>query len=475
MNRLFFIIVILFISKGSVAQRMLTLEECIQLAIKNNIEVAQFDLLADAANINHKQAKLNRLPTIDGNITHGINQGRSIDPFTNAYVNQKINYASYGIGGDIVLFNGLSLHNLVKQQGFAYDASRMDLQQAKDNLELAVMLAYLQVLSNEDQVELAQKQVEVTRLQVNRLEKLNAEGAINPPMLYDLIGQLKESELNVVTAQNAVASAKLFLSQLLTIPYDPLLQLQKLEGEDLLSPFSVTADEVYNNAAKSMAIVRAEEYRKKMAESAVRVSKGNMLPRLVLGSNINTNYSSAASREVFTGSTEEPSSNYVLINGNKQPVIVPRQNFINEKIDFSNQFQNNVFSNIGLGLRIPIFNNFFNRNQVKLAKIDLQMADLTLENAKLQLRQEVDQAFVNMNNARERYTILIEQVAAYNEAFRAAEVRFNAGVGTSVDYVIAKGNVDRANINLVTAQYDYLLRKKILQFYNEPKFLANNK
>ena len=474
MNRLSFII-ILFFSTGTFAQKVLTLEESIALAIKNNIEVAQFDLLTDAAGINHKQAKLNRLPTIDGNITHGINQGRSIDPFTNAYVNQKINYASYGIGGDIVLFNGLSLHNLVKQQGFAYDASKMDLQQAKDNLELAVMLAYLQVLSNEDQVELAQRQVEVTQLQVNRLEKLNAEGAINPPMLYDLIGQLKESELNVVTAQNAVASAKLFLSQLLTIPYEPSLQLQKLDGENLLQSFTVTVDEVYNNASKRMAVIRAEEYRKKMFESAVRVSKGNMMPRLVLGSNINTNYSSAASREIFTGSTEEPSSNYVLINGNKQPVIVPRQNFINEKIDFSNQFQNNLFSNIGLGLRVPIFNNFFNRNRVKLAKIDLQMADLTLENAKLQLRQEIEQAFVNMTNARARFDILIEQVAAYNEAFRAAEVRFNAGVGTSVDYIIAKGNVDRANINLVSAQYDYLLRKKILQFYNQPKSPSDNK
>lgn len=474
MNRLSFII-ILFFSTGTFAQKVLTLEESIALAIKNNIEVAQFDLLTDAAGINHKQAKLNRLPTIDGNITHGINQGRSIDPFTNAYVNQKINYASYGIGGDIVLFNGLSLHNLVKQQGFAYDASKMDLQQAKDNLELAVMLAYLQVLSNEDQVELAQRQVEVTQLQVNRLEKLNAEGAINPPMLYDLIGQLKESELNVVTAQNAVASAKLFLSQLLTIPYEPSLQLQKLDGENLLQSFTVTVDEVYNNASKRMAVIRAEEYRKKMFESAVRVSKGNMMPRLVFGSNINTNYSSAASREIFTGSTEEPSSNYVLINGNKQPVIVPRQNFINEKIDFSNQFQNNLFSNIGLGLRVPIFNNFFNRNRVKLAKIDLQMADLTLENAKLQLRQEIEQAFVNMTNARARFDILIEQVAAYNEAFRAAEVRFNAGVGTSVDYIIAKGNVDRANINLVSAQYDYLLRKKILQFYNQPKSPSDNK
>ena len=466
MNRLS-LIIILFFSTGTFAQKVLTLEESIALAIKNNIEVAQFDLQSDAAKINYNQAKLNRLPSIDGNITHGINQGRSIDPFTNSYVNQKINYASYGIGGDVVLFNGLSLRNMVKQQGFAYNASKMDLQQAKDNLELAVILAYLQVLSNEDQVDLAQKQVEVTQVQVDRLVKLNEEGAINPPQLYDLRGQLKEAELNRVNAQNAVASAKLFLSQLLTIPYNPSLRLQKLEGEDLLQPFEATAGEVYNSATENLAIIKAEEYRKKMAESALRVSKGNLFPSLVLGSNVNTNYSSAASREIFTGTTEEPSSNYVLINGSKQPVIVPRQNFSNEKIDFSNQFQNNVFSNIGLSLRIPIFNNFFNRNRVKLAKIDLQIADLALQYTKIQLQQDIDQAFVNMQNARERYNILVEQVAAYNEAFRAAEVRFNAGVGTSVDYIIAKGNLDRANINLVTAQYDYLLRKKILQFYNE--------
>src|SRR5690606_13946538 len=100
MNRLSFII-LLFFSTGTFAQKVLTLEESIALAIKNSIEVAQFDLQSDAAKINYNQAKLNRLPSIDGNITHGINQGRSIDPFTNSYVNQKINYANYGIGGDV--------------------------------------------------------------------------------------------------------------------------------------------------------------------------------------------------------------------------------------------------------------------------------------------------------------------------------------------------------------------------------------
>jgi outer membrane protein len=96
----------------------------------------------------------------------------------------------------------------------------------------------------------------------------------------------------------------------------------------------------------------------------------------------------------------------------------------------------------------------------------LKASSLTLENTKIQLRQEVEQAYLNMNNAFDRYKILLEQVAAYGESFRAAEVRFNAGVGTSIDYMIAKDNYDRSNINLVSAKYDYLLRKKILEFYS---------
>jgi len=135
-------------------------------------------------------------------------------------------------------------------------------------------------------------------------------------------------------------------------------------------------------------------------------------------------------------------------------------------INYSNQLKNNVFSNIGVSLRLPIFNSFVARNRIKLAVINLKTVSLTAENTKILLRQEVEQAYLNMSNAFERYKILLEQVAAYGESFRAAEVRFNAGVGTSIDYMIAKDNYDRSNINLVSAKYDYLLRKKILEFYS---------
>ena len=70
-----------------------------------------------------------------------------------------------------------------------------------------------------------------------------------------------------------------------------------------------------------------------------------------------------------------------------------------------------------------------------------------------------------MNTAWDRYKVLLDQVNAYQESFRAAEIRFNAGVGNSVDYLTAKNNLDRANINLISAKYDYVLRTRILDYY----------
>ncbi|HVG11847.1 MAG TPA: TolC family protein, partial [Flavisolibacter sp.] len=284
MKLLFFTVVILFSIKGNQAfAQVLTLPQAIDVAIRNNIDVAQRGLTADAEAINYKQAKLALLPSVNGEVAHGVNRGRSIDPFTNAFVNQKINYAAYGLGSDLTLFNGFTLRNRIRQNGFTYGAAKLELEQEKDNLTLAVILAYLQVLSNEDQVALASKQVAVTGAQVERLEKLNREGAISPPQLYDLKGQLKEAELNRVTAENAVATSKLALTQLMTVPYDPNIRLEKIAGTELLQQFPSTPAEVYKNAIEKLSLVKAAELRKRSAQEAIKVAKGGLYPTLALG------------------------------------------------------------------------------------------------------------------------------------------------------------------------------------------------
>jgi outer membrane protein len=72
-----------------------------------------------------------------------------------------------------------------------------------------------------------------------------------------------------------------------------------------------------------------------------------------------------------------------------------------------------------------------------------------------------------MQTSFDKYQKTTEQLNAYTESFRIALVRFDAGMYTSniVDFVIAKNNVDQAEINLIAVKYDYILRTKILDYY----------
>src|SRR5688572_11645363 len=79
------------------AGKKYTLKECIETGISNNLAVKQSDLDVQASEVNLKQARLNLLPDLNGQVGHGINQGRSIDPFTNTYINERVNFASYNL------------------------------------------------------------------------------------------------------------------------------------------------------------------------------------------------------------------------------------------------------------------------------------------------------------------------------------------------------------------------------------------
>ena len=464
MNRVFLIIVSLIITNISAGQK-LSLQQCIDTALKNNIEIRQTQLLSEAASVQYRQSKANLLPNINGSISHGINQGRSIDPFTNAYVNQNITYSNYGVSGNLPLFNGFSLRSEMKRFAYAYNAARLEAEQTKVDITLDVILAYLQVLNNEDLLEVSKQQVIVTQKQIERLEILHRQGAVNPPQLHELRGQLKDNELTVLLNQNALQTAKLQLAQVMNVPYDAQIQLERLNNEQMLEQPKLAANEVYQKAINQLAGIKAAEYRTRSAEAAVRSNRGALFPVLSLNGGGSTTYSSIAARETLLNTTDVTTSSYVIVNGNPVPVIAKRNNFQSEKIPYGDQLKNNIYSNFGLVLRVPLFNSFQTRNQIRLAEIEFKNSQLIAENVKVQLRQQVEQAHLNLMNAWSRYKVLLEQVESFREAFRAAEVRFNAGVGNSVDYVIAKNNFDRANLNLIIAKYDYLLRKEVIEYY----------
>ena len=129
------------------------------------------------------------------------------------------------------------------------------------------------------------------------------------------------------------------------------------------------------------------------------------------------------------------------------------------------QYNNNLNTNFGLALQVPIANNFRARNQVALAKIYFKNSQLLADNTKIQLRQNIEQAYFNTTAAYNRYQSFMNQVTALEESFKAAETRFENGVINSVEYLQVKNNLDRAKVNLTQAKYEYVLRTKVLDFY----------
>jgi len=459
-------ILFLFVANvNAYSQRVLSLKQVVDTALKNNLELKQSEILMESAGIDWRQAKANLLPNLNGFVNHGVNQGRSIDPFTNGYIDQKVNYAAYGLSSGITVFGGLSLQNNIKQNSLAFEASKMDVQQQKDILTLNTILNYLRVLSNEDLLSQAKSQMDVSTQQVDRLEKMSKEGAIPPSSLSNLQGELAANEISVVNSQNLLETSRLDLFQLMNVPYDTSVKFERISLDAFTVEYDATSNEIYEAALQHLALVKAADLRKLSAAKGVQVAKGQLYPNLSLNGNINTNYSSVAEQNTFLNKSEVQTDDYVLIGGVKEPVISPRANFQTDKINYNKQLNNNLYTTVSLDLTIPLFNNFSQRNRIKKAALQLKNTDYVAESTKIQLRQDIEQAYANMTAVRNRYDALKRQVEAFATSFRIAEVRFNAGVETVIDYVIAKNNYDRANSSMIIARYEYLLRTKVLDYY----------
>lgn len=467
MRYLSFGLVVFFLIGFDVAaqSQSVSLKQCVQTALDNNIPVKQTGLLTESARADWTKAKANLLPDINGNWGYGLNQGRAIDPFTNTYIDQRFTSSGAGLNGGITLFAGLQLQNLIRQTGYAYHASEMEWQQSKDKLTLDVILAYLTVLNNEDTWRIMSEQAEVTRKQVERLTVMVEKGAVGSYFLSDMKGQLATDELATINNYNALQTAKLNLAQLMNVPYNKDMQLERLTEAELLEMYPADATAIYSSALKNLAQVKAVDLRAQSSNKAVQVAKGGFFPSLRLNGSLNTNYSSISNTLTPTTIVEKETGDYVNIGGVRNPVFTEQQNYASQKISYNQQFRNNVGTYYGLSLSVPIFNNLQVYTNVKKARLVAKNAEYQADLTKQVLRQSIEKAHQDMVSAYDRYKVLQQQVIEYKESFRSAEIRFNLGTIVSTEYLITKNNYDRARLNLSQTWYEYIFRTRILDFY----------
>lgn len=458
---------------ATLAQTPLSLRQALEIAQRNNPQVKTAQLQVETDALQHQQAKMNRLPTVGLFGSQAFSAGRNINPTTNEFVESAVSSNNYQLSGSVTVFNGMAISNTIKQTNLLAESSRQGLLAAKQLVMLSVVQNYLAVLVAEDQLANAVRQTETSRAQVERTQLQVNAGTVAEMTLLDLQAQLANDELAVVNARNTLYLARLTLIQTLNEPTqstsDPnSLTVERLPVTDPADRYyPQTVGEVVKNSFDVMPSVKAANLRVQSEHLGVKVARAAMYPSLTLNGGLSTLYSSVGLQRFVADGTllDQPTGGYVLVGGQQQPVFATAPGGTFENYAYGEQLRNNLNRSLSLNLRIPIFNNFQARNRITNAVISRKTAEVALDNARIQLRQGVEQAYASLITAGDRYKATAEQVRALERTFQATESRFNNGTIPSVDYVLAKNRLDTARLNLIQARYETALRAYVLDLY----------
>jgi outer membrane protein len=460
----------LLLSAAGYAQekKLWTLRELIDYAITNNLTVKRSTYGVESSQIGATQAKMAMLPTLNANGSYGLNWGRTIDPTTNIFTENKIENSNLGASSNLLLWNGFRLFYNMKQTEIDLNASNEDLLKARNDVVLNVITLYLNVVFNKELFNVAQFQLNSTKEQLERTKKLSDAGSVPIGDVLNLDAQLATNEVNLIQRENALNLSLLQLKQALQLPAsNPLdVELPQVDLEDQLN-INKTVDEIYDIATLTMPEIKAADLRKKSSLYAYRSAKGNLYPRLSISGSYNTVYSDQRQQFFADGGFTTQTTNVGYVQGSLTPVLrdvtVPTGQIMVPGI--GDQYRDNRGRSLGINLQIPIFNGLSTRSAMQRAAINKEIADISFLEISNTLRQTVETAYNNAFAAIKTYQSTERQVKARDEAFRMTQQRYNLGAVNFVDYQIAENNLFQSQSDLLRAKYDFIFRKKVLDFY----------
>ncbi len=425
------------------AQEAWNLQKCFDYAIENNLVVKRQMLNAQYYENQVSQAKTDRLPNLNAQVSNNYGFGRTLTFPENTYVNSNSTSLAGGVGANLTLFDGFTLNNTVKQREFDLQATVQDLQKTKDDIMLSIAAEYLAILFAEEVLFVDSANIEVTRQQLERTRQLVNAGSLAKGSLLEIEAQLAREELQLVNDQNTLQLSYLNLYQYLDLPLAESFRVEKPKLPEIRANLTmINAYDIFSNAINLRPEIKAAQLRVKSAMTQLEIARGGQFPTLSLGANYNNQYTHLSFKKNSTSSNTY------------------------ENKPFSDQLKNNGRSSIGLTLSIPIFNRFLVKNSISNSQIQIQDFEFQLQQARNVLRKDIELVYTNALAALNRYISTQKAVDSMKEAFRYTEEKFNVGMINSVEYNQSKNNLASAQSDLLQAKYEYIFRTKILDFYN---------
>ena len=405
-----------------------TLENCVSYALTHNLSVKARQLNIESGQLQLTEAKDRFLPSLNASAGESLNFGRGLTA-NNTYADRNTTNFQWGASLQLPLFQGLSEYRQIKVAKSNLQQLLYEHEAAKDNVTLNIISQYLQVLYAKEVHASALSQLSQTTYEVGRQKALLEAGKVPEADLLDAESQKAQDELQVVTSENDIKVSLVELANLLQLPDVGNFDIAPIPEDEPIIP---TSESVFNAAMMHNNSILAASQSIKTAEHNISLAKSGYIPRLSFNAGIG--------------------SSYYTVGG-----------YVNDP--FSAQMKHNFSTYVGVSLSIPIFDAFSTRNSVRQAKLQHLSAQLQLDQQSTDLYKTIQLAYYQACGAREKYLASLSTLEKTRRSFAATQEKYNLGRATPAEFEQAKNNLFRIEISSIQSHYEYLLRHRILIFY----------
>lgn len=458
------------------AQEKWDLVRCVQYAIANNISVRQADVQARIANLTLEQNKASQYPSANFSTSTGTNFGRAVNPTTNLFETTTLLFQNYNLNVNALLFNWNSVKNGILSSKYNLAAANATVESTRNDIALSVATTYLQALLSKEQARIAEVQMQQTRLRLVDTRKRVDAGSLPELNALELESQYAADSATYInastTAQQTLLTLKATLNLDAALPFDilePPIAMVPVENIGDLQP-----DIVYNMALQTQPKQRVNDLRIKSIEANIKSIRGQLYPSISAFGGLGTRFGNSNINTIILPGTYGTSQlgPRVNVNGTNYPVEFYNYNIAQSKKNlgqmwtgWGNQVNENFSQNIGIQISVPIFNGLSVRTNYNRAKFDLANAKLVKEQADMQLKNDIYQAYNAAVNALQRFNASKKTLEVAERANTLAQKRYEAGLLQTIELITNQSNLFRARIQNLSDQYDYVFRMKVLEFY----------
>lgn len=424
------------------AQKVWSFNDCLSYARENNLQVLASKLNEQVQESNLKIAKKEKLPDLKGTITNGITFGPlatqkvTQDGITDFTIDSYYKYTegyqnNLALESSMILYNNRRLRLTEEKNSFLVQQNQYTTEKIKNDISLQLVGNYLTVLLNKELLGVQLNSMDTQAKDKDRNEKLYNAGSIPLSTLYESKSNLANAKQTYENAKIEVDRSLMVLAMLLQKDYRDF-QIEDVKVSDDIGMPLINLDDIINYAFNNQPVIKSAELGVESAKKDIDIAKTAFYPSITGGYKVSTFY-----QDYFDRSSKS----------------------------IDDQWYDNHSQMVSVGVNIPIFSKGTNKIKVQQSRINQLIQENQLDQEKLNLKQNIQTSYFDVNSAYQTFTSAKELVESTELSYEFAQKSFTAGKINIYDLNTARNNYFNALSQMLQAKYSFLFRLKILDFY----------